>query len=118
MVIHKIIHCDTHSITLQNTKCCTMMHEILHCTVVHTTTLPYTTNCTVTQSTALGETKYYTLLPGGGGIWYVQNLGARTTLLLQQIYPEKVGFYPLPKCPLRRANPWAQDLCKHPSILP
>ena len=25
---------------------------------------------------------------------------------------------PLPKCPLRRANPWVQDLCKHASVLP
>ena len=30
---------------------------------------------------------------------------------------EWVGFYPLPKCPLRRANPWVQDLCKHPNLL-
>ena len=26
-------------------------------------------------------------------------------LLLQRVYPEWVGFYPLPKCPLTRANP-------------
>ena len=26
-----------------------------------------------------------------------------------------VGSAPL-KCPLRRANPWVQDLCKHPSF--
>ena len=25
---------------------------------------------------------------------------------------------PLTKCPLRRANPWVQDLCKHPSVVP
>ena len=29
---------------------------------------------------------------------------------------EWVGFYPLPKCPPRRATPWVQDLCKHPSF--
>ena len=28
------------------------------------------------------------------------------------------AFHPLPKCPQRRANPWVQDLCKHPSVLP
>ena len=33
-------------------------------------------------------------------------------------YQEWVGFYPITKCPLRRANPWVQDLCKHPSVLP
>ena len=43
---------------------------------------------------------------------------ARRALLLRRVYPEWVGFYPLTKCPLRRANSWVQDLCKHPSILP
>ena len=38
------------------------------------------------------------------------------TLLLRQVHPEWVGFYPLPKCPLTRANPWLHDLCKHPSF--
>ena len=40
------------------------------------------------------------------------------TLLLRRVYREQVGFYPLPKCALRRANPWVQDLCKCPSVLP
>ena len=32
--------------------------------------------------------------------------------------PGMGGFYPHPKCPPGRANPWVQDLCKHPSVLP
>ena len=39
-------------------------------------------------------------------------------LLLRRVYIEWVDFYPLPKCPLRSAKPWAQELCTHPSILP
>ena len=35
---------------------------------------------------------------------------------VQRVYPEWVGFYPLPKCRIRRANPQVQDLCKHPSF--
>ena len=34
-------------------------------------------------------------------------------------YPRRCYFYsgfPLPQCPLRRANRWVQDLCKHPSL--
>ena len=42
----------------------------------------------------------------------------RRALLLRWVYQEWVGVYPLPKCPRRRANPWAQDLCKHPSVSP
>ena len=34
------------------------------------------------------------------------------------LYPEWVGFPPLPNCPRRRPNPWVQDPCKHPSVLP
>ena len=33
-------------------------------------------------------------------------------------YPEWVGFYPITKCPLRRANPCVHDLCKHPLSCP
>ena len=43
---------------------------------------------------------------------------AHRALLLRQVYPEWVGFYPITEFPLRRANPWVQDLCKHPSVLP
>ena len=42
----------------------------------------------------------------------------RRALLLRRVYLERVGFHPLPKFPLIRANSWVQDLCKHPSILP
>ena len=42
----------------------------------------------------------------------------RCALLLRRICPEWVGFYPITKCPLRRANPWVQDLCKHHSVFP
>ena len=33
---------------------------------------------------------------------------AHCALLLWQVYPDWVGFYPLQKCPLRRVNPWVR----------
>ena len=53
-------------------------------------------------------------LLGGGGTCATSHRAP----LLRRIYPEWVHFYPLTKCPLRRANPWVQDLCKRPSVLP
>ena len=42
----------------------------------------------------------------------------RTALLFRRVYPDWVGFYPITKCPLRRASHWVQDLWKHHSIFP
>ena len=44
-------------------------------------------------------------------------LRTHCALLLRRVCLEGVGFYPLAKGPLRRENPWVQDLCEHPSVL-
>ena len=85
----------------------------LHCHFTADATVTVTTTVTATVSPTTRP------LPPSLSLSLSLSLGEylRRTPLLWRDYPDWIGFYPLTKQPLRRANPWVQDLCKHPSVL-